>query len=130
MHLTRSEFGTWLGNYIAAWRSGDPGAIGELFSADAVYSFRGGTTVVSGREAIVAAWLGEGDDDRWEAHYEALAIDEDAHVSIGWSRYFDDAGAVRDEYSNIFLCRFDDRGRCREFTEWWMRTAGNASEQT
>jgi hypothetical protein len=121
MHLTRDDFGAWLGRYIAAWRSGDPGAIGELFSADASYSFRGGNMVVNGREAIVTAWLGEDETGSWKAHYEPLAIEEEVHVAIGWSRYFDEAGAVRDEYRNIFVCRFDDAGCCREFTEWWMR---------
>ena len=121
MHLMRDAFGTWLGRYIEAWRSGDPGQIGDLFSADAAYSFHGGKAVVTGRDAIVAAWLKEDESGSWEAHYEPLAVDQEVHVAIGFSRYFDDDGGVRDEYSNIFVCRFDADGRCREFTEWWMR---------
>jgi len=121
MQLSHNEFGDWLGRYVAAWRSADPVRIGELFDADASYSFRAGGSVVNGREAIVAAWLDEDEPGSWEAHYEPLAIDGEVHVSIGWSRYFDEAGAIRDEYSNIFMCRFDKAGRCSEFTEWWMR---------
>ena len=121
MHRTRDQFAAWLSGYIAAWRSGESGAIGDLFSDDATYSFRGGQTVVVGREAIVEAWLSEDETSAWEAHYEPLAIEQDVHVAIGWSRYFDDTGAVRDEYSNIFVCRFDDAGRCSSFIEWWMR---------
>lgn len=126
MHLSRDEFGAWLVRYVAAWRSGDAVEIGELFSPDAVYNFRAGVSVVRGRDAIVAAWLGEDEAAPWDAHYEPLAIEREVHVSIGWSRYFDDAGEIRDEYSNIFLCRFDDAGRCREFTEWWMRAPKEA----
>lgn len=121
MHLTRDEFGHWLMRYVEAWRSGDPVAIGDLFSQDATYRFRAGGAIVTGREAIVEAWLKEDESSAWEAHYEPLAIEDEVHVSIGWSRYFDDAGSLRDEYSNIFLCRFDAQGRCHEFTEWWMR---------
>ena len=76
--------------------------------------------VVNGREAIVTAWLGEDETGSWEAHYEPLAIEEAVHVAIGWSRYFDEAGAIRDEYRNIFVCRFDSDGRCTELREWWM----------
>lgn len=127
MHLTRNDFAAWLGRYISAWRSRDPEAIGDLFSEEASYSYRAGHRVVSGREAIVASWLADEDDGRWEAHYEPLAIDEEVHVSIGWSRYLDEAGAIRDEYSNIFVCRFDGDGRCRDFTEWWMRVPTEGS---
>ena len=121
MHQTRDEFGAWLGRYISAWRRGEPDVIGDLFSADARYSFRGGATVVHGREAIVAAWLDEEGSASWEAAYEPLAVENQVHVAIGWTRYFEDDGSLKDQYSNIFVCRFDDAGRCTEFTEWWMR---------
>jgi hypothetical protein len=124
MHLTRDDFAAWLGRYIAAWRSNERAAIGNLFSADASYSYRAGTTVVAGREAIVDSWLESPDaPESWEAHYEPLAIEGEVHVAIGWSRYLVPDGGVRDEYSNIFVCRFDDEGRCSEFGEWWMRTS-------
>ena len=134
MHLTRDDFAAWLGRYVEAWRSRDPAAIGDLFSTDAAYSYRGGRDVVSGREAIVRSWLEdeedeEEDEDRWEAHYEPLAVDGEVHVATGWTRYFNASGAVRDEYSNIFVCRFDDAGRCAEFSEWFMRATDAAAEQ-
>lgn len=120
MPLTRDDFGAWLGRYVAAWRSYDEDGIRDLFTTEAVYSYRAGTRVVRGRDAIVEAWLADRDEPgTWEAHYEPLAIDGDVHVAIGWARYLD-GEEVRDEYSNIFVCRFDDAGRCGEFTEWWM----------
>jgi hypothetical protein len=30
---------------------------------------------------------------------------------------------LRDEYSNIFVCRFDGAGQCSQFIEWWMKVA-------
>ena len=124
MHLTRDQFASWLGRYVEAWRSRDADVIGDLFSADCAYSYRGGHDVVSGREEIVQGWRAEEEGGSWEAAYEPLAIDDQVHVSIGWTRYFDEGGLVRDEYSNIFVCRFDDDGRCLEFSEWWMRAPG------
>ena len=121
MQLTRNDFGAWLVRYVEAWRSQDPAAIGELFASDATYSYRAGTRVVIGRDAIVEAWLAEDESAPWDAHYEPLAVDEEVHVSIGWTRDLDASGEVIDEFSNIFVCRFDDAGRCVSFTEWWMR---------
>jgi hypothetical protein len=121
MHLSRDQYAAWLGRYVEAWRSNDPEQIGSLFSADCAYSYRGGHTVVSGRDAILQAWLDEKEQGSWEAAYEPLAIDDQVHVAIGWTRYFDDGGLPRDDYSNVFVCRFDDAGQCSEFSEWWMR---------
>ena len=40
----------------------------------------------------------------------------------GRTRYLtDDRAAVDREFANVFVCRFDAEGRCREFTEWYMR---------
>jgi hypothetical protein len=30
-------------------------------------------------------------------------------------------GAVDKVYDNCFVIRFDDEGRCREFTEWYVK---------
>ena len=124
MHLSRDRFGSWLDRYIEAWRSRDPDAIGALFSADCAYSYQGGHTPVAGREAIVASWLDDADQRPWEAAYEPLAIEDEVHVAIGSTRYLDEAGAVEVEYSNIFVCRFDEAGQCREFSEWFLRAPG------
>jgi hypothetical protein len=122
MSLTRDAFAAWLAAYIGAWRSNDAADIGRLFSADVTYSYRAGTEVLHGRDAVVASWLEDPDEPAsWEAHYEPLAIDGDVHVARGWSRYLQPDGSLREEFSNIFLCRFDDAGSCSEFTEWWMR---------
>lgn len=122
MPLSRDAFAAWLDGYVAAWRSNDASEIGRLFTEDVVYSYRAGREVVTGRDALVADWLREPDDpSSWNARYEPLAIDGEVHVARGWSRYLRPDGSLRDEYSNIFVCRFDEAGQCSEFTEWWMR---------
>ena len=127
--MTREAFAAWLDRYVEAWRSGDPAAIGDLFSEDADYSFRGGSDHTRGRAAIVDSWLKDPDaPGSWEASYAPLAIDGETHVAIGMSRYFEHDGNVRDDYSNVFVCAFDTDGRCRSFTEWYVRTGPAKAE--
>ena len=49
-------------------------------------------------------------------------FDGDAAVATGWSSYKDSTdGPVSRTYDNCFVMRFAEDGRCREFTEWFMR---------
>ena len=125
--MTREEFAGWLARYVEAWKSYDPGAIGDLFSEDAFYSYRGGWVNVEGRDAIVADWLRDRDDPgSFDAAYAPLAIDGDVHVARGTSTYHHPDGSLREEYSNIFVCAFDAEGRCSSFTEWFVKTKPEA----
>jgi hypothetical protein len=122
MTLDRPAFQAWLDRYVAAWRSYDPAAIGDLFSEHAEYRFHPEDAPLVGRDAIVADWLKEQDaPGSYDASYQVLAIDGDAHVASGWTRYFDADGTLSDEYWNVYLCAFDAQGRCASFTEWWIQ---------
>ena len=80
--MDHAAFQTWLDRYIAAWRSGDPGEIGSLFSADAQYYYGPYREPVVGRDAIVADWTIDPDAaGSWEAEYRPLAIDGDVAVA-------------------------------------------------
>ena len=115
--MDHAAFQDWLDRYIAAWRSGKAEGIGALFSDDVVYSYRPFTEPVRGRDAVVADWLRSPDEPgSWDAEYRPVAVDGDTAVSVGESRY----PAEGRSYSNIFVCRFDAEGRCREFSEWWV----------
>jgi uncharacterized protein (TIGR02246 family) len=106
----------WLDAYVKAWRANDPAAIGELFAEDATYAYHPYSEPLRGREAIVASWL-EHDDapGSWEASYAALAVAGDRAFATGETRY-----ANGPTYSNLFVMRFDEHGRCRDFVEWFM----------
>ncbi|MEA2621820.1 MAG: hypothetical protein QOH61_730 [Chloroflexota bacterium] len=122
MTLDHAGFQDWLDRYVAAWKSYDPEQIGDLFSEDAEYRYHPQSDPVRGRAAIVSSWLDNKDDPgTYDAGYEPLAIDGENHVAQGWSRYLDADGALRDEYWNIYLVRFDADGRASLFTEWWMQ---------
>ena len=121
--MEHAAFQSWLDRYIDAWRLLDPVAIGDLFSSDVRYAYDPFEEAVVGRKAVVDSWLADPDEPgSWEADYEVLAIDGDAHVAHGRTRYLtDDRSGIDREFANVFVCRFDAEGRCREFTEWYMR---------
>ena len=119
--MTRDGFAAWLGRYVDAWKSYDAHAIGDLFSEDASYSYRGGSANLHGRSAIVSDWLRDRDSEgTYDARYEPLAIAGDIHVARGTSTYLHPDGSVRQVFSNIFVCEFDPDGRCSSFTEWFV----------
>ena len=104
--MDRDGFRDWLQRYIDAWRLNDPVAIGDLFSADVRYAYDPFDEALVGRPAVVASWREE----------------PDVFVAHGRTRYLtDDRREVDREFANIFVCRFDADGRCREFTEYYMR---------
>ena len=121
-------FQRWLDDYIGAWRSYDAQAIRALFTDDAEYRYHPwdeGDEVVVGRNAIAASWLEDRDDPgTWSAEYRPWAVDGDRAVAVGVSRYLAADGSLDREYHNAFLCQFDDEGRCRSFTELFMKRAG------
>lgn len=46
----------------------------------------------------------------------------DRGVAVGVTRHLGaDGETVEREYHNVWLCRFDREGRCREFTELYMK---------
>jgi len=121
----------WLDRYVAAWLSYDPEAIGALFSDDVTYRYHPSDEPTVGREAVVASWLGESDEERastrdqpgtYDASYSPVAVDGDVVVATGTSSYRETPdGPVTRIYDNCFVMRFDDAGRCSDFTEYYVK---------
>jgi ketosteroid isomerase-like protein len=121
--VKRSQVQDWLSRYIAAWRSNERADITSLFSSDAQYRYHPYDDAIVGAEAIADAWLEDPDDpSTWEATYDAVAVDGETAVAVGLSRYRGTEDRPAREYHNCFVLRFDDAGRCRELTEWFMQT--------
>jgi ketosteroid isomerase-like protein len=121
----------WLDRYVEAWMSYDPGDIAGLFSENITYRYHPYDEPIAGRDAVVASWLGQSASDdastrdapgTYEAEYSPVAVDGDTVVATGTSRYREvpDGPVVR-TYENCFIMRFDGEGRCREFTEYYIR---------
>jgi ketosteroid isomerase-like protein len=129
--VTREDVNRWLGDYVEAWKTYDRARIEALFAEDISYRYHPNDDPIEGRDAVVDSWLGEGDHldaserdkpGTFEAFYRAVAVDGDMGVAIGSSSYKDSPdGPVVRVYDNCFVMRFDSEGRCREFTEWFMR---------
>jgi ketosteroid isomerase-like protein len=90
--MERADVDGWLADYVEAWKTYDAERIGALFSDDAEYRYHPYDEPVRGREAIVEAWLGEGehadasdrdDPGTYEAAYSVIAVDGDTRSRRG-----------------------------------------------
>jgi ketosteroid isomerase-like protein len=131
MSMDHASAQEWLDRYVEAWLSYEPDAIGALFSDDVSYRYHPSDDPTVGRDAVVASWLGESDEEgassrdapgTYEASYSPVAVDGDVVVATGTSRYRETPdGPVTRVYDNCFVMRFDDAGQCREFTEYYTK---------
>lgn len=124
MSIDRDSVARWLDAYIAAWKSYDRDAILALFSEDVTYRYRPHGDEITGRNAIANSWLDDDPDDTgtYDADYRVIAVDRDIAVATGTSTYLTEPGGPVDKvYDNCFVIRFDEDGRCAEFTEWFMQ---------
>jgi ketosteroid isomerase-like protein len=131
MPMDTATVAAWLAAYVEAWKSYDPEAIGALFSDDVKYRYHPYDEPVVGRQAVVESWLGDAEhqgvsgrdeEGTYDATYRPVAVDGDVAVATGRSTYTRGPGGPIDEvYDNCFVMRFDDDGRCREFTEWFVK---------
>ncbi|MCD6016287.1 MAG: SgcJ/EcaC family oxidoreductase [Solirubrobacterales bacterium] len=129
--MDRGDVERWLDDYVSAWKSYDRDQIAGLFAEDVEYRYHPHDKPVRGRDSVVAAWRGEGDfpgessrdeEGIYDGSYRAVAVDGDLAVAVGTSTYTDGpGGSVAEVYDNCFLIRFAADGRCREFTEWFMK---------
>ena len=121
----------WLNRYVDAWLSYDRNDISALFADDVAYRYHPYDEPITGRDEVVASWLGEADSDdastrdapgTYEATYSPVAVDGDTVVATGTSVYRDEPGGpVVRTYENCFVMRFDSAGRCRDFTEYYVQ---------
>ena len=129
--MTRDDVDRWLSEYIAAWKSYDSDQIAAFFTEEVAYRYHPYDDPIEGVEEVVKAWREEGDHPEagtrdepgtYDAEYATVAVDGDVAVATGWSSYKDSAdGPVARTYDNCFVMRFAEDGRCREFTEWFIK---------
>ena len=129
--MDRADAQTWLDRYVAAWLSYDARDIAALFAEDVSYRYHPYDEPITGWEAVVGSWLGEGDlngastrdaPGTYAAQYEPVAVDGDVVVATGISSYRErPEGPVVRTYHNCFVMRFDSDGNCREFTEYYHK---------
>jgi ketosteroid isomerase-like protein len=129
MALDRERVQGWLDAYVAAWKSYDRVQIAALYSDDASCRYHPYDEPIIGRDAIVESWFGTGEgapsrdpEGTYDGAYITAAIDGDLAVVTGTSVYSGEPGGpIEQTYDNCWLIRFDDQGRCSEFTEWYVK---------
>jgi ketosteroid isomerase-like protein len=120
--MDRDMVARWLDNYVRAWKSYDPQAIGDLFTEDARYFYDPFNRPILGRDAIVESWLAEPDEPgTYDARYEPVLVEGNRAMAVGRSIYYEEDGTtLNTEWSNVFLLTFDDQGRCSQYQEWYF----------
>jgi len=129
MALDRDQVQAWLDAYVAAWKSYDREQIGALYSDDASCRYHPYDEAIVGREAIVESWFGAGEgapsrdpEGTYDGAYITEAIEGNLAVITGTSVYSrEPGGPIEQTFDNCWLVRFDEQGRCSEFTEWYMK---------
>jgi ketosteroid isomerase-like protein len=129
--MERADVARWLDDYVEAWKTYDRERIAALFAEDVEYRYHPYDEPITGRDAVVESWLGEGEHEgastrdeegTYDASYAPVAVEGDVAVATGSSTYFERPdGPVEKIYDNCYVMRFDTEGRCREFTEWFMK---------
>lgn len=135
-HVTHESVQAWLDAYERAWETYDAGDVAALFSEDAEYRFHPADEPEEGRDAIVEAWVNPGpggtESERdapgtYLGEYRPYAVDGSRAVALGTSTYWTDSSrsTVDRIYYNNWLLEFDEKGRCRSFTEYYMKPRGS-----
>ena len=128
--VTHASVQAWLDAYAKAWETYDAADIAPLFSANAEYRWHPADEPEVGRDTIVEAWLNPGgnasDRDKpgtYVAEMRPFAIEGNKAVAVGTCTYWKDASRseVTRLYYNNWLLEFDDEGKCRSFTEYYMK---------
>ena len=106
---------TWIAAYVRAWNTNDPDDIRALFTDDATYYTAPFRPPWVGREDIVEKWL-ERKDEPGETTFDwsPIVLTDDLAIIQGTTTYPDET------FSNLWVIRLEQDGRCSEFTEWWM----------
>jgi uncharacterized protein (TIGR02246 family) len=116
--METSVIDRWIEAYVQAWNTNHPEEIGRLFTEDATYCTGPFDAPWKGRTTIVREWLARQDAPGAATfRHEVLVAADGTGVVRGWTKYHEPAR----EYSNVWLVRVDDQGRCREFIEWFMQ---------
>ena len=128
--MTRADVDQWLEAYVRAWKTYDRDQIAALFAEHVSYRYHPYDEPIVGRDAVVKAWLGDGEHadastpdkpGTYDAAYRTAAVDGDVAVATGTTTYSPEPGAAASTvFDNCFVMRFDSAGRCTEFTEWYV----------
>jgi hypothetical protein len=100
----------WMDGYVLAWSTNMEDHIRALFTEDAVYDPQTADGEWDGIERI------DDQEDNWDFEWAPLVETDDLAVVTARTSYFEPPL----KYRNLFIIRFDEDGRCSDFTEWYI----------
>jgi ketosteroid isomerase-like protein len=114
---SREDVRIWVADYEAAWRTAGYDGLQALFAEEARYLRSPYAEPIIGLAAISEMWEAErkGPDEIFTIDTETVAVEGDTAVVRALVRYGD---PVQQEYSDLWILRFDDSGKCSSFEEW------------
>ncbi|MEV7607093.1 nuclear transport factor 2 family protein [Paenarthrobacter sp. NPDC089322] len=119
-----TDVNAWMDQYLRAWTSNEPDEIRALFTEDAVYNTRPNSdSPWRGHDEIVREWSGDSADqpEDWTFEWTLLGRDGDTAFIQGLTTYLNGEPT----YDNLWVIRFAEDGRARDFTEWFMARKPN-----
>jgi hypothetical protein len=107
----------WMEGYIEAWESNEARDIAALFHPEAIYDPQTADGELHGHHEIVEWWKDVDDTPgNWEFEWIPLVETDDLAVITATTRYLEPPAS----YRNLFVVKFDEEGRCFDFTEWYV----------
>lgn len=109
---------TWLEGYRQAWENRDPEAAAALFTADAPYREQPYQDPFPGAEGVRRYWTEvTAAQSEVRFRYGTPLIAGDRAVVEWWVTMVNGGADVT--LAGVFLLRFDESGRCSDFSEYW-----------
>jgi ketosteroid isomerase-like protein len=125
--MDRNQVMLWVDSYVKAWREEDVSAVERLFTEDAQYRTSPYEEPKVGHDAIKGFWLVDA-GELFTAVAEPFAVERQQAVVRVEVRYGE---PVSQEYRDLWLLKFADDGRVRDFEEWayWPGKPYTAGEE-
>jgi ketosteroid isomerase-like protein len=107
----------WVAGYEAAWRTPGTDTLRTLFAESAQYMHSPYAEPITGLGAIAQMWEAEreGPDEVFTLETEVVAVEGDTAIVRAQVFY---GKPVRQEYRDLWVVQFDEKGRCTSFEEW------------
>jgi mannose-6-phosphate isomerase-like protein (cupin superfamily) len=129
--VDHDRFLAWLDVYERLWRTAGAAGLDALFSEDAQYLQSPYEPPHSGLAEIAAMWEAtrDGPDEAFTMERSVVAVDGDTGIARVVVCYGE---PVTQEYTDLWLVRFDDTGRATRFEEWpyWPSRGHTAAPRT
>lgn len=121
--MNQDDFQQWLNSYGHAWQKGDPDAILELFTENALYQEGPFETCMMGKHAIHQYWTEGAEKSQADIKFLAqpLAVDGNRGIAHWHSTFKRIPSNQRVELDGILVIEFAEDGRCKDLREWWHK---------